>query len=260
MIVIAVANQKGGVGKTTTSTALASGLKRRGYKVLAIDADPQGNLSNTAGTDPEALTLYDLMKGECTAGEAIQKLPMFDVIPSNIMLAGIEQEMSHLGKEQKLKEGIDPVINRYDFVIIDTPPSLGILTINAFTLARHIIIPTQAGVYSIGGIVQLQKTIVNVRKYCNNKELKVAGILITRYNPQSNLNKDLRELVEKIGQQLDAPIFKTTIRNSVKVEEAQANHQDILTYSPDSTVGQDYNAFIDEYLQMYHKGVTKNGK
>ena len=83
----------------------------------------------------------------------------------------------------------------------------------------------------------MQKTIVNVRKYCNNKELKVAGILITRYNPQSNLNKDLRELVEKIGQQLDAPIFKTTIRNSVKVEEAQANHQDILTYSPDSTVG-----------------------
>jgi ATPases involved in chromosome partitioning len=251
-IVIAIANQKGGVGKTTTSTALAAGLKDKGYRVLAIDADPQGNFSDTAGAETqESQTLYDLMKGDCEVEDCIQVLDRFDIIPANIMLAGLETEMSQLGKEQRLKEKISPVLKKYDYIIIDTPPSLGILTINAFTFANQIIIPTQAGIYATGGMIQLNTTINNVRKYCNNPKLVVAGVLITRYNPRANLSKDMKDLTEKIGKELSLPIFETYIRNSIQIEEAQANRLDIFAYSPSSTVGQDYSSFIDEYLDLY---------
>jgi len=248
--IIAIANQKGGVGKTTTSTALAAGLHSRGYKVLAIDVDPQGNFSDTAGAEcQESHTIYDVIKGEVPAEEAIQKLDCFDMIPANIMLAGFETELPPLGKEQRLKEYIDPIAGRYDFIVIDTPPSLGTFTINAFTLANQIIIPTHAGVYATTGMIQLNTTIKNVRKYCYNQKLSVIGILITRFNPRTNINKDMRDLTERIGRELQMPIFNTFIRSSVVVEEAQANKLDIFSYSPESIVGQDYTAFIEEYLK-----------
>lgn len=251
--VIAIANQKGGVAKTTTSAAMAAGLKKRGYSVLAIDVDPQGNLSDSCGADnKQKVTVYELLKGETSAEQSIQQLDVFDIIPANIMLAGAEQELSQIGKEQRLKERLMPIIDKYDYIIIDTPPALGILTINAFTVADEVIIPTTAGIFAATGITQLYDTIQNVRKYCNEK-VKIAGVLLTKYNPRSNNNKDMKDLTEQLANYMSAPMYNTYIRASVVVEEAQARKVDLFTYKNNSTVGEDYNAFIDEFLKGDNK-------
>ena len=248
--VIAIANQKGGVAKTTTTSSLAAGLHSKGYKVLAIDADPQGNLSDSIGADNRSSdTTYELMKNEVEAVNAIQHLDVFDIIPANIMLAGAEQEISQIGKEQRLKERIASVIDEYDYIIIDTPPSLGLLTINAFTAADEVIIPTTAGIFAASGILQLFDTIKNVRKYCNSK-IKIVGVLLTKFNPRTNNNQDMKELTEKIANSMEANLFKTYIRSSVVVEEAQARKEDIITYKEKSTVAEDYKDFVEEYLKL----------
>lgn len=251
--VIAIANQKGGVAKTTTTAALAAGLKQRGFKVLAVDVDPQGNLSDSAGADNQRkVTVYELLKGQTTAEEAIQKLDVFDIIPANIMLAGAEQELSQLGKEQRLKERLGPIMEMYDYILIDTPPALGVLTINAFTVADEIIIPTTAGIFAASGIMQLNDTIENVRKYCNGK-VKINGILLTKYNPRANNNKDMKDLTEQIAAYMKAPMYKTYIRSSVVVEEAQARKEDLFRYKVNSTVAEDYANFVEEYLKGENK-------
>lgn len=245
--IITIANQKGGVSKTTTTHAMAAGLDQRGYKVLALDMDPQGNLSDNAGADNYSRpTMYELLKKEATLEETIQHLS-FDIIPSNILLASMEQELNKTGKEYTLRECIETVLDSYDFIIIDTPPSLGILTINAFTAANEIIIPTTAGIFAVKGIVQLNDTINTVRKYCN-KTLQIAGILLTRFNPRANINKDIKALTAQLSEQMDAKLYNTYIRSSVVVEEAQAVKKDIFSYAADSTVANDYRLFIDEYL------------
>ena len=247
--IIAISNQKGGVAKTTTSTCLATGLKQRGYKVLAVDMDPQGNLSDSIGANNrDKDTVYELLNGSAKASDAIQSYDVFDIIPANIMLAGSEQELSQIGKEQRLKERLEEVEHKYDYIIIDTPPTLGILTINAFTAADEVIIPTTAGIFAATGIFQLFDTINNVKKYCNSK-VKVSGILFTKFNDRSNNNKDMKDLTEQIASHMDAKIFKTFIRTSVAIEESQARKVDIFTYKKNSTVAIDYNNFIDEYLK-----------
>ena len=249
MKIISIANQKGGVGKTTTASALIAGLANRDYKVLGIDFDPQGNLSDSFGAEMyQKPTVYELLKGEYSFAESIQNFRGFDIIPSNIMLAGCEQELSQTGKEHRLKETIAPHAKNYDYIIIDCPPSLGILTINAFTFAEEIIVPTTAGIFAANGIQQLNNTVKNVKKYCN-PNVKIAGILLTRFNPKTNLNKQIKELTQQLGSHIDAPVYSTFIRNGIAAEEAQATRTDIFTYSDKSTVAQDYKAFIDEYLQ-----------
>ncbi len=250
MQVIAVANQKGGVGKTTTSQALCAGLAYKGYKVLGIDLDPQGNFSTACGAENYNIpTIYELMKGEASTEETIQSMKSgFDVIPSNIMLAGAEQELSQTGKEHRLKEAIAPVLDMYDFIIIDTPPSLGVLTVNAFTFATDILIPTTAGIFATTGISQLNNTVKSVQKYCN-PNVKIKGILFTRFNPRANISKQIKELTAQLGEYISAPIYKTYIRSAVAVEEAQANKTDIFDYSEKSTVSEDYKAFIEEFLK-----------
>lgn len=247
-MIITISNQKGGVAKTTTSAALAAGLKQKGYNVLAIDLDPQGNLSDNVGADNrEKPTVYELLKNQVSTKDVIQHTEQFDIIPSNIMLAGLEKEIiSDLGKEQRLKEVLANI--NYDYIIIDTPPALGLLTINAFTACDEVIIPTTAGIFSASGITQLYDTIRNVKKYCN-ANIKINGILITKFNPRSNNNQDMKNLINKLGEYIDAPIYKTFIRNSIVIEEAQTRKTDIFTYKKDSTVSVDYLAFIDEFLK-----------
>ncbi len=250
MRIIAVANQKGGVGKTTTSQALTAGLAAKGYRVLGVDLDPQGNFSSACGAvNYNVPTIYELMKREATVEETIQHMGNgYDVIPANIMLAGAEQELSQTGKEHRLKESIADVVNRYDHVIVDTPPSLGVLTVNAFTAASDILIPTTAGIFATTGINQLNETVKSVQKYCN-PNVKITGILFTRFNPRANISKQIKELTEQLGQYISAPIYKTYIRSAVVVEEAQANRTDIFDYAGKSTVSEDYKAFIDEFLE-----------
>jgi len=246
---IAIANQKGGVAKTTTTHALAAGLAEKGFKVLAVDLDPQGNLSSACGAECfNVLTIYELLKENISPKESIQHIGRYDIIPSNIMLAGAEQELTQTGKEHRLKESLDPIINMYDYIIVDTPPSLGILTVNAFTFAKDILIPTTAGIFATAGIKQLSDTVKNVQKYCN-PEVKIMGILFTRYNPRANISREIRELTEQMGKYISAPIYKTFIRSAVAVEEAQAQKEDIFSYADKSTVAEDYRTFIEEMLK-----------
>ena len=246
---IAIANQKGGVGKTTTAGALIAGLSMQGFKVLGVDLDPQGNLSDSCDAEMyQKPTVYELMKYEVEPKEVIQQVQGFDIIPANIVLAGAEQELSQTGKEYRLKEVLSLVAEDYDYIIIDTPPSLGILTINAFTFADEIIIPTTAGIFAAKGIKQLYDTIQNVKKYCN-PDIKPIGILLTKFNPRANINKHLKELTEQLGTHMKIPIYKTFIRNGVVIEEAQANKSNIFTYSAKSNVVKDYQEFVMEYLK-----------
>ena len=247
--IISIANQKGGVGKTTTSHAMTARLAEKGYKTLGIDLDPQGNLSASCGAvNYNTPTVYELMKGEAEAKDVIQNINDYYVIPANIMLAGAEQELSSTGKEYRLKERLYDVVEQYDYIIIDTPPSLGILTVNAFTFCNEIIIPTTAGIFATTGIKQLSQTVENVKKYCN-PNLIIKGILFTRYNPRTNISKQIKEIAEDFAECIKAPIYSTTIRNGIAIEEAQAIKEDIFTYNSKSAVAEDYRTFIDEYLK-----------
>lgn len=253
-MIIAVANQKGGVGKTTTAQAMAAGLAARKYRVLGIDLDPQGNFSAACGAvNYNVPTAYELIKQTVGIKEAIQHMNSgYDVVPANIMLAGAEQELSQTGKEHRLKEAVSAVVGDYDFIVIDTPPSLGVLTVNAFTCATDILIPTTAGIFATAGISQLNETVTSVQKYCN-PGVKIKGILFTRFNPRANISRQIRELAEQLSKYISAPIYQTYIRAGIVVEEAQANKVDIFDYAGKSTVAQDYQAFIEEFL----KGVDK---
>ena len=249
-MIVAVANQKGGVGKTTTAQALAAGLAERKYRVLGIDLDPQGNFSTACGAENYNVpTVYEVMKRGADIREAIQHMRGgYDVVPANIMLAGAEQELSQTGKEHRLKEAVSVVAREYNFIVIDTPPSLGVLTVNAFTCATDILIPTPAGIFATAGISQLNETVSSVQKYCN-PGVKIRGILFTRFNPRANISRQIKELTEQLSEYISAPIYKTYIRAGVVVEEAQANKADIFNYAGKSTVAEDYRAFIEEFLK-----------
>lgn len=254
---IVFANQKGGVSKTTTAASFAARLSAKGKRVLCVDADPQANLSTSVGADTaELVGLYDLLRREAEAADCVQSLAPFDLIAGSILLAGLEQELADVGKEYRLREQLSPIADCYDYIVIDTPPSLGILTINAFTAADSVIIPTTPGIFSASGIQQLYNTIQNTRKYCN-PDLRISGILMTRYNPQANIAKDMKELTELLSGHIGAPLYKTFIRQSVAMEEAQADKKDIFTHKPKSTVAQDYTAFVEEYLKQERRAAKQ---
>lgn len=247
MSIIAIANQKGGVGKTTTASALIAGMSKQGKKVLGVDMDPQGNLSYSLGAECYQLpTTYELLRRETPAEKTIQQLGEFDAIPANIMLAGIEQELSQIGKEHRLEETLHMVVDNYDYIIVDTPPSLGILTVNALTFADSVIIPATADVYASNGIRQLSNTIESIKMYCN-PNLQIDGILVTRFNPRTKVGKQNYNEILKIGEELKVKVYKTFIKNSVAVEEAQTKQQSVIDYSRYSTVSMNYQSFIDEF-------------
>lgn len=247
--VVAISNQKGGVGKTTTTNALTAGLKRKGFRVLAIDLDPQGNLSFSFGAAIDGVpTAYHLFKGEVTASEAIQKTEIADIIAGNILLSSVELELTGTGREFILKEALEPVMNDYDYILIDTPPALSILTVNAFTVSNTVIIPMLADIFSLQGITQLNDTIIRVRKYCN-PTLRISGILLTRYNSRTVLSREIKETAQMISDDLNIPLFNTFIRSSVAISEAHSLEADIFAYAPNNNAVQDYMQFVNEFLE-----------
>ncbi len=259
--VIAVTNQKGGVGKTTTCSALCGGLSAMGYKVLAVDLDPQGNLSFSLGVEVEDnFTIYDVMKGNCDIGDAIISGETCDVVPSNILLSGLELEMTGVGREYVLREQLGDVAKKYDYIILDTPPALSVLTINAYTASDELIIPLLCEILSLQGIAQLKQTIFAVKRYYN-KALCVRGILLNKYNPRYTLTKEVEELAELIAQQLDTSIFKTKISACVSIAEAPAHGESVITYSPKCRATIEYKAFIKELIGPHEKKakLKKNG-
>ncbi|NLW80048.1 MAG: ParA family protein [Ruminococcaceae bacterium] len=246
--VIAVSNQKGGVGKTTTTGALAAALARRGQQVLAVDLDPQGNLSFSMAAENEGVaTSYELLKGEVTARAAIQPTAITDIIPANILLSGAELEFGGPGREFLLHNALRPVRGAYDFILIDTPPALSVLTVNAFTAADKLIIPMLSDIFSLQGITQLYDTVSYVRNHCN-PGLEYAGILLTRFAPRTTLATEVRGTAEMISSELDIPLFHTAIRSSVAVTEAQATQRSLLKYAPRNIASKDYLALADEIL------------
>lgn len=250
--VISVSNQKGGVGKTTTTCTIAAGLKKRGFRVLAVDLDPQGNLGFSVGADTEtSATIYDVLKGEVKLQFAIQRMPAMDIIISSILLSGIELEFTNTGREYLLKEALRPVQDMYDYILLDTPPALGILTINAFTASDTIVVPMLSDIFSLQGIAQLYETVERVRKYCN-PNLSIAGILLTRFNPRTLLSREVRGTAELIAEDLHIRVFGAFIRSSVVVSEAQSVQQTLFDYAPRGSITRDYDKFITELLE---KGV-----
>lgn len=254
MKVISIVNRRGGVGKTATAHAIGAGLSHRGYKVLFIDLDSQSNLTFDTGAIASDKTSLELLQGTATATDAIQSTPSGDIIPASPNLALADMLLQDTGKEYRLKEAIAPVKRKYDYIIIDTPPALGIITTNALTASDTVIIPAQAEIHSIQGIALLSEAITAVKKY-TNPALKIAGIVITRYNGRAILSKDMKENLYRTAELLKTKVFSTPIRECIAVKEAQALRQDIFTYAPRSNATKDYNAVIDELL-----GGKVNGK
>jgi chromosome partitioning protein len=247
--ILTITNQKGGVGKTTTTVNLACALKNRGYNVLVIDMDPQGNLSFCANANTVLnATIYEVLKGEVKIQYAIQRTSMIDIIGSNILLSGIELEYTKVGREFLLKDALATIKNYYDIILIDTPPGLGILTINAMTASQGVIIPMVADIFSLQGITQLYESVEQVKKY-SNPNLVVEGVLLNKYNAHIHLNREVKGAAELVLKDLGIKLFTTTIRSSIAVAEAQSSQQDLFTYSRKNGATLDFERFSKEVMK-----------
>ena len=244
--IIAITNQKGGVGKTTTAAALTAGLTDKGHRVLGIDLDPQGNLGFSLGVDIEnGRTAYDILKSREFILPAIRHTAYGDVIASNILLSSAELELNHSGREYLLKAAVDDVRHMYDFIIIDTPPALNILTVNAYVCADSLIIPMIPEILSLLGINQLKETIDTVRKYYNN-HLRILGVLLTKFNKRLKLTREVEEMTTEIAWQLGTVVLDERIRTSIAVAEAPAHAESIMRYAPRANATQDYMSLINK--------------
>jgi len=253
--ITAIANQKGGVGKTTTAHALIAGLVRRGFNTLAVDVDPQGNLTYAMGGDDGEPGVYELLKGNVQAADIIQTTSQGDLISGNLFLAGADMEFADTGREYLLVEALDTVRPAYDYIIIDSPPQLGILTINVLTAANDLIIPMGADVFSLQGLIQLYTTISKVQKRCN-PSLRIAGLLVTRFSGRSILSQELRDTIAEKAGQINTHFFTTMIREGVSIKETQLQQSSLFSFAPKSNPALDYESFVQEYLE----GVEEDAK
>lgn len=252
--IIAIANQKGGVGKTTTSINLSACIAAKGKKVLVIDIDPQGNTTSGYGIEKNDLenTIYELILGDCSIEDCLLKdvIKNVSVIPSNVNLAAAEIEL--IGVEKKeyiLRNEVDYIKDRYDFIIIDCPPSLSMLTINAMTTADSILVPIQCEYYALEGLSQLIHT-VNLVKERLNPNLEMEGVVFTMYDSRTNLSA---QVVENVKNHLKQNVYKTVIPRNIRLAEAPSYGQPINIYDPKSAGAESYMALAKEVINR--KGV-----
>lgn len=250
MKTICLANQKGGCSKSTTAQALAFGLYHEGKKVLTVDADPQGNLSFAAGVPEADHTLYEVLKDGCKIADTINHIKDgLDLISIGLEATACDMELSsQVAREYLIKKALKPLEKKYDYCVIDTPPTLSLLTLNALTAADSLLIPLNLDVYSLQGIAQLQGFIENIREY-TNPGLEIAGLLVTKYNARLNLSQVLIENFEKAAESLQTKVFETRIREATAIKEAQLLQQDFFEDAKSCKATQDYKAFVDEFLK-----------
>jgi chromosome partitioning protein len=253
---IAISNHKGGVGKTTSTINIGAGLCSLGKKVLLIDLDPQANLSQSLRLTDHKRTIYGALRGEYPL-QPISVKPGLDVIPSTLDLSGAEIELSsEPGREYILKELIEPLRRSYDYILIDSPPSLGLLTINALTAAQEIYIPLQAQYLALQGLSKLVEVVEKIQKRLN-KELRIGGILITQYDSRKILNRDVLATIEA---HYPMELFNSKIRDNVALAEAPTQGMDIFSYSPKSYGAEDYLSLCKEILQSNISNTNKHEK
>ena len=249
----AICNHKGGVGKTTTAVNIGAGLALRGYRVLLVDMDAQANLTDTLRVADPTPNVYDVLKGDAAA-DPVEVAPRLHVLPASLDLATAEVELTTaIGRERLLLDALQPLLSRYDFVLIDTAPTLGLLTINAMVAADAVIIPLQAEYYALKGVRGLLGVIDNVQRRVN-RGLTIGGVIVTQYDTRTTLHKQVREA---IAQQFGAAVFSTPVRNGIAIAEAQAKRSDIFAYAPDSAGAADYSGVVEEFLQRYGKPAAK---
>ena len=244
--VIALANQKGGVAKTTTTLNLAVAFKESGHRVLAVDMDPQGNLTMSQGVDPDKVekSMFDVLVHQTPLSEVIVEREI-DVAVSSIDLAGAELALSSMiGRERALEKSLLEVRDKYDFIMIDTPPSLGLLTINAFVAATGVIVPVQCEYLSLRGLVQLENTLAMVRENLN-PDVKIEGILPTMFDRRTLHSREAVEILEENFGEL---VFKTRIRKTVRYAEAPVKGSSVLKYDPSGTAAEAYRELAKEVL------------
>ncbi|WPX08827.1 ParA family protein [Anaerocellum danielii] len=255
---VAIVNQKGGVGKTTTCVNLSAAIGKIGKKVLAVDCDPQGNLTSGFGIDKKSLirTTYDVLIGNCSAQEAIikNKFENLNILPANVNLAGAEIELvSMIAREFRLKDAIEKIKDEYDYIFIDCPPSLGLLTLNALAAADSVIIPIQCEYYALEGLSQLSNTISLVRKHLN-KNLEIDGVVLTMFDSRTNLSL---EVVEEVKRFFGQKVFLSIIPRNVRLSEAPSFGLPGIIYDPESKGAKAYIELAEEYINRIEKSISR---
>lgn len=252
MEIICIANQKGGIGKSTTTTALASILESKGKKTLLIDADPQGNSTDTyRAVSKDTATLYDIILDRddpLPIMEAIQKTEIGDIIASDPELKYADVKLPNDGNEYFILQEALAELKGYDYVIIDTAPADNKLLKNCLIAADKVVIPITADRYAIQGLSDLNKTLVQVKKR-NNPKLEISGLLLVKYKGRQKLAQEVKESLKNIAFQMQTKVFETTIRESINAQKAQAIRTTLIKFAPNSTTAQDYIAFTEELLK-----------
>lgn len=252
--IIAVANQKGGVGKTTTVINLAGALGEAGKKILIIDIDPQGNTTSGLGINKRehALSTYNLLIGDAGIDAVLQhtRYRNLDLLPSNMNLAGVEVELVELPERTyRLKQGLSPVKEAYDYILIDCPPSLGLITLNALTAASGLLVPIQCEYYALEGLTQLMATVRQVKRMYN-PDLEIEGVLLTMFDARLNLTL---QVVGEVKKHFSDKVYKTVIPRNVRLSEAPSYGEPIQYYDRGSKGAQAYNDLAREFLKMQKK-------